>query len=165
MLDSERRVETEFYSDIDYKTLLRNFKKILKSSGLKFTSQRELILKELYSADKHMTSEELHLLLNQKYPNIKIGIATVYRTLSLLESENFVTHLTPLESDTKRYELSIKAHHDHIICQECGKIVEFVDEEIEALQLKVAESLGFKLLNHSMQIYGVCRECQNRSRE
>ena len=154
-----KNIRTDFYCHIDYKTLLHKFKLILKKNGLKFTKQRELILNELYDADVHLTSEELYKTLQKKYTNLKVGIATVYRTLALLESEDFVTTLLS-EKDAKKYELSSKEHHDHIICQKCGKIVEFVSQEIEALQNSIAESLGFKVENHSMQIFGICIECQ-----
>lgn len=154
------QVETEFCCHIDYRTLLDNFKRIIKNSGLKFTKQREAILKELYIADSHLTSEELYEKLKKSDPTTKIGIATVYRTLSLLEKEEFVTFILS-EKDAKRYELASKEHHDHIICRICGKIVEFVSQEIEDIQENIAKSLGFKVLDHSMQIHGICLQCQN----
>ena len=157
-------ITTIFHCHTDYKTLLQQFKRILKNSNLKFTKQRELILNELFNAKNHLTSEELHKILQTNYPNIKIGIATVYRTLSFLESENFVTTIIS-EKEAKKYELSAKEHHDHIICQDCDKIVEFVNEEIEQLQNSIAESLGFKVKNHSMQIFGICAECQKNIKE
>jgi len=158
-MEKGRNFTTDFHCHTDYKTLLHKFKLILKQSGLKFTKQRELIVAELFDADKHLTSEELYQILKSNYPEIKIGIATVYRTLSLLESESFVTTLLS-EKDAKKYELSLKEHHDHIICQGCGKIVEFVSQEIEELQNSIANSLGFKVQNHSMQIFGICEDCQ-----
>jgi Fur family ferric uptake transcriptional regulator len=154
----EARVETEFRSDIEYKTLLDKFKTVLKKEGLRFTKQREVILNGLYSVDTHLTSEELYQLLKSNNPKSNIGIATVYRTLSLLERGELVTTL--LTDNTKKYELSAKEHHDHIICTDCGKIIEFVSPDIERLQESVAEELGFKILDHSMQIYGICKDCR-----
>lgn len=155
----EDSIRTEFCNNSDYETLLKKFKLILKNNGFKFTKQRELILNKLYSAKNHLTSEELYQSLKKNNLNIKIGIATVYRTLSLLENENFVTFILS-EKDAKKYELSSKAHHDHIICKNCEKIIEFVSPEIEELQNKIAESFGFKVENHLMQILGICKECQ-----
>ncbi len=145
---------------IEYKQLLNDFKILLKKNALKFTIQREVILETLYTSDEHLTPESLHNLIQQKFPELKIGIATVYRTLSLLEESHIVTSLS-FGAQGKKYELGAKNHHDHLICTECGSITEFVDEEIEKRQDKIANKLGFNMQDHSMQIYGICKECQN----
>ncbi|MCF6340297.1 MAG: transcriptional repressor [Sulfurimonas sp.] len=145
---------------IEYEQLLNDFKILLKKNALKFTIQREIILETLYTSDEHLTPESLHNLIQQKFPKLKIGIATVYRTLSLLEESNIVTSLS-FGAQGKKYELGAKNHHDHLICTECGSITEFVDEEIEKRQDKIANKLGFNMQDHSMQIYGICKDCQN----
>ena len=145
---------------IEYEQLLSDFKTLLKKNSLKFTIQREVILETLYSSDEHLTPESLHHLIQEKFPDLKTGIATVYRTLSLLEDSNMVTSLS-FGAQGKKYELGAKNHHDHLICTECGKITEFVDEQIESRQHHIADELGFKMQDHSMQIYGICKECQN----
>ena len=145
---------------IEYEQLLNNFKILLKKNALKFTIQREVILETLYTSDEHLTPESLHNLIQQKFPELKIGIATVYRTLSLLEESNIVTSLS-FGAQGKKYELGAKNHHDHLICTECGSITEFVDEEIEKRQNKIANKLDFNMQDHSMQIYGICKNCQN----
>ncbi|MGZ5208261.1 MAG: Fur family transcriptional regulator [Sulfuricurvum sp.] len=146
---------------IEYIKLLSDFKQLLKANGLKFTIQREVILEMLYNSDEHLTPEALHHLIQEKHPDLNTGIATVYRTLSLLEDSAMVTSLS-FGAQGKKYELGAKEHHDHIICTECGSISEFVDEEIERKQEKIAEKLGFQMQDHSMQIYGICKECQNK---
>lgn len=146
---------------IEYTKLLSDFKQLLKVNGLKFTIQREVILEMLYNSDEHLTPEGLHHLIQEKHPDLNTGIATVYRTLSLLEDSAMVTSLS-FGAQGKKYELGAKDHHDHIICTECGSISEFVDEEIELKQKKIAEKLGFQMQEHSMQIYGICQECQNK---
>jgi Fur family ferric uptake transcriptional regulator len=146
---------------IEYAKLLSDFKQLLKANSLKFTIQREVILEMLYNSDEHLTPEALHHLIQEKHPDLNTGIATVYRTLSLLEDSEMVTSLS-FGAQGKKYELGAKDHHDHIICTKCGSISEFVDEEIESRQKKIAEELGFVMQEHSMQIYGICKTCQTK---
>ncbi len=144
---------------IEYEKLLENFKILLKKNGLKFTIQREIILDTLYNSNEHLAPESLHQLIQKRHPDLKTGIATVYRTLSLLEDENLVTSLS-FGAQGKKYELGAKDHHDHLICTECGSITEFVDDAIEKRQHEITDSLNFKMSDHSMQIYGICSKCQ-----
>jgi len=144
---------------IEYEKLLEEFKSLLKKNGEKFTIQREVILETLYNSDEHLTPEALHQLIQKQHPELKTGIATIYRTLSRLEESDIVTSLS-FGVQGKKYELGAKDHHDHMICTECGEITEFVDEAIEERQQKIAEKFGFKMTDHSMKIYGLCRNCQ-----
>jgi len=156
-------VTTDFKDrTLEYSELLENFKTLLKKNNLKFTIQREVILETLYNSDEHLTPEALHQLIQKKHPTLKTGIATVYRTLSLLEDSNVVTSLS-FGAQGKKYELGAKEHHDHLICTECGSITEFVDEEIEKRQHDITHELGFKMVDHSMQIYGICAKCQQQN--
>ncbi|MBD3809180.1 MAG: transcriptional repressor [Sulfuricurvum sp.] len=149
---------------IEYNKLLADFKLLLKANGLKFTIQREVILEILYNSDEHLTPEALHHLIQEKHPGLNTGIATVYRTLSLLEDSNMVTSLS-FGAQGKKYELGAKDHHDHLICTQCGSIQEFVDEAIETRQQEIAKALGFKMREHSMQIYGICQNCQDNPKQ
>jgi Fur family ferric uptake transcriptional regulator len=149
---------------VEYNKLLSDFKQLLKINGLKFTIQREVILEMLYNSDEHLTPEGLHHLIQQKHPELNTGIATVYRTLSLLEESDMVTSLS-FGAQGKKYELGAKDHHDHVICTTCGSITEFVDEAIEERQKKITESLGFIMQEHSMQIYGICKNCQDKTKQ
>ena len=144
---------------VEYEQLLNDFKELLKKNNLKFTIQREVILETLYNSDEHLTPEALHHLIQEKEPDLKTGIATVYRTLALLEESQVVTSLS-FGAQGKKYELGAKEHHDHLICTDCGNITEFVDEEIEKRQRVITDELGFQMSDHSMQIYGICSECQ-----
>jgi Fur family ferric uptake transcriptional regulator len=148
---------------IDYQSLLSEFKSLLKRKELKFTKQRELVLKALYLNDGHFSPEELLSLIREKEPNIKIGIATVYRTLSLLEEQGLAYSIS-LGKDGKRYELGLKTHHDHLVCIGCGKIIEFFDEVIESRQEEVAREFNFLMKEHIMQLRGLCSECQDKNR-
>jgi len=156
------KVTTDFDDrTVEYEQLLSDFKALLKKNSLKFTIQREVILETLYNSDEHLTPEALHHLIQDKFPDLNTGIATVYRTLSLLEDSKMVTSLS-FGAQGKKYELGAKEHHDHFICTECGDIVEFVDEEIEKRQHAIADKLNFKMQDHSMQIYGICANCQTK---
>ena len=149
---------------VDYDFMLSELKRILKDKGLKFTSQRELILKTLYENDGHFSPEDIYMIIQRENPDIKIGIATIYRTLALLEEEGLADSLS-IDNGGKRYELGLKKHHDHFICTECGKITEFYDDVIEKRQEEVAKEHGFKMKSHSMKIVGICKECQNKNKQ
>ena len=148
---------------VDYNFMLEELKSILKAKGLKFTYQRELILKTLYENEGHHSPEDIFLIIQKENPNIKIGIATIYRTLALLEEEGLADSLM-MEKGSKKYELGLKKHHDHFICTECGKIIEFYDDVIEKRQEEVAQKYGFEMRSHSMKIVGICKECQAKSK-
>lgn len=144
---------------IEYPELLKKFQTLLKKNTLKFTNQRELILKFLYENHGHFTPEDIHRSLKEVHPQMNIGIATVYRTLSLLESSDIVSSIS-FGVQGKKYELGLKKHHDHLICTECGKIIEFYDDTIEEQQKIISEKFHFKMSGHTMKIVGICEDCQ-----
>jgi len=144
---------------ISYPLLLEQFKKLLKDNSLKFTKQRELILKFLYENEGHYTPEETYALLKKNYPDMKVGIATVYRTLTLLEESGIASSIS-FGAQGKKYELGLKKHHDHLICSQCGDIIEFYDETIEERQEEIAKKFNFSMTDHTMKIIGLCEKCQ-----
>ena len=144
---------------ISYEDVLENFKKLLKLNSLKYTTQRELILKIIYDNDGHFTPEDIYNLIKENHPNVKLGIATVYRTLTLLEEALIVSSIS-FGTQGKKYEFGLKDHHDHLVCLECGKIEEFFDETIEKQQEEIAKKFNFKMSNHIMKIVGTCSACQ-----
>jgi len=146
---------------IEYPLLLEKFQTILKENTLKFTKQRELVLKFLYENDGHFTPEDIYNLLKQENPDINIGIATVYRTLTLLESSHIASSIS-FGIQGKKYELGLKKHHDHLICTKCGDIIEFYDETIEERQEDIAKKFNFQMTDHTMKIIGLCEKCHNR---
>jgi len=146
-----------------YPVLLERFKKLLKGSSLKFTKQRELTLKTLYENEGHFTPEDLYNLIKSNHPEINIGIATIYRTLTLLEESGIVNSIS-FGSKGKKYEMGLKEHHDHLICIECGKLIEFQDEIIERRQEEIAQKFNFKMTDHTMNITGICETCQTTSK-
>lgn len=134
----------------------------IKQAGLKVTAPRMRIYEMLENAaaeghTEHLGAEEIYSRLREA--NNDVGIATVYRVLTQFEQAGLVIKHN-FEGTQAVFELNQGDHHDHICCVKCGKIVEFVDEEIEQRQLQVAEKLGFKLIEHSLVLYGICSDCQ-----
>ncbi|MBO7155512.1 MAG: transcriptional repressor [Campylobacter sp.] len=147
--------------NIEYDALLERFKRVLRDNGLKYTKQREVLLQTLYNNSEHFTPEQLYLHIKERHPGLNVGIATVYRSLNLLEESGMVTSIS-FGAQGKKFELANKPHHDHMICRQCGVIVEFEDQIIEKRQLAIAKEHGFKLTGHIMQLYGVCSECNKQ---
>ena len=144
---------------IEYSLLLEKFQALLKENALKFTKQRELVLKFLYENKGHFTPEDIYTLLKEQYPDVNIGIATVYRTLTLLETSQIASSIS-FGVQGKKYELGLTKHHDHLICTKCGNIIEFFDETIEKKQEEIAKKFNFKMTDHTMKITGLCEKCQ-----
>ena len=145
----------------EYSYLLDELKKVLKKKNLKFTRQREVILKVIYNSSGHHSPEEILNLVKQEFPNENIGIATIYRNLAFFEEEGLVESIS-FGKDGKKYEIGHRHHHDHLVCVECGKIIEFIDDIIEKRQEEVAKEYNFKMVDHIMKIEGICQECQNK---
>ena len=163
--EAQRRINESIEQDLkqtlDTLPKMEEFKGILRRNNLKFTQQREAILEAVYGFKGHFSPEDLYQTVQDENGGLNIGIATVYRTLALLEKEGLVTSLS-FGVSGKKYEYGKKAHHDHMICERCGKIIEFVDEEIEARQAKIARDHGFTITDHAMQIHGICKECNSK---
>jgi len=150
--------------NMEYDSLLVRFKDILKKNNLKYTKQREAVLKTMYNNDEHFSPESLYLLIKKTNPELNVGIATVYRTLNLLEESDIVTSLS-FGASGKKYELGNKPHHDHMICKICEEIIEFENSSIEKIQEDIAKEYDFKLTSHLMQLYGICKNCQKKNKE
>ncbi|WP_419798245.1 MAG: Fur family transcriptional regulator [Terasakiella sp.] len=120
--------------------------------GMKMTGQRRVIAKVLSDANDHPDVEEVYRRSSEVDP--KISIATVYRTVRLFEEAGIVERLD-FGDGRARYEEASEDHHDHLIDVQSGKIIEFHDNEIEELQRKIAEKLGYELVDHRMELFGV----------
>ena len=123
--------------------------------GLRITEQRRVIAQIRSEAEDHPDVETLHERAATVDP--KISIATVYRTVRLFE-EAGILERHEFGDGRSRYEAASDAHHDHLIDVETGSVIEFVDEELEMLQKRIAEKLGFRLVDHRMELYGVALE-------
>ena len=119
--------------------------------GVKLTDQRRLIAKVMSESEDHPDVDELHKRVNKV--DSKISIATVYRTVKLFEETGIVAK-HDFKGTKARYEEATREHHDHLIDINTGEITEFVDEDIEKLQEKVAAKLGYKLIDHRLELYG-----------
>ncbi|PLY08529.1 MAG: transcriptional repressor [Arcobacter sp.] len=137
---------------------LKNFRQHITNLNLKNTIQKDYILKVLYYSKKHLTADEIEAELLLKY-NINISTTTVYKALKLLEKLNIISSLEVLES-AKCYELNSNLPHGHLICTVCHSIIEFKDNSIDNIQLKIANTHAFTLTNQVMTIYGYCQKCQ-----
>ena len=129
-----------------------------QKKGVRLTDQRKTIAKvlseskEVYGSKDHPDVDELHKRVTDI--DNKISIATVYRTVKLFEEAGILTK-HDFKGGKARYEAMIESHHDHLIDVKTGEIIEFVDDEIEKLQKKVAEKHGYKLVDHKLELYGV----------
>jgi len=121
----------------------------------RLTAQRQAILDLINTSNRHWDADEVVRALVDA--GASIGIATVYRGLAALESQGLIDSIQL--ADKKRYERADKAHHDHMICTNCGHIEEFSHDTIEALQLAAAAKKGFKLTGHQLIMFGFCSEC------
>ena len=119
--------------------------------GVRLTDQRKIVAKVMSNSDDHPDVDELHKRVNKI--DTKISIATVYRTVKLFEEAGIVSK-HDFKGNKARYEQAPNEHHDHLIDINTGEITEFVNEEIEKLQEKVAEKLGYKLVDHRLELYG-----------
>ena len=123
-----------------------------EAQGLRLTEQRRTIATVLEEADDHPDVEELYSRASAIDP--RISLATVYRTVKLFEESGILEKLD-FRDGRARYEDADREHHDHLIDLHSGEVIEFVDEEIEALQEKIARKLGYELKGHRMELYGV----------
>ena len=145
---------------------MKDFHARLQDAGLKSTRQRDTIVRSFFELDKHISADEL--LEEVREVQAKIGYATVYRTLKLLVEQGFalpkdfgdgITRYDPIHDQDP--------HHDHLICVDCRKIIEFDDHETAAILSKLAADLGYEMRRKSLEIYAECRieHCPNRSPE
>jgi Fur family ferric uptake transcriptional regulator len=130
----------------------------LRKAGLKVTLPRVKILQIMESTEtKHLSAEDVYKALIEADEDV--GLATVYRVLTQFESAGLVMR-HHFEGGSSVFELTTIDHHDHIVCQTCGRVEEFYDEVIESQQEMVAKKYGFRITDHSLYLYGICKDCQ-----
>ena len=139
------------------------FKQLLKDRGLKVTRQRLVVLEAIASRpDEHLTAEEIFALVKVDSPDI--GLATVYRTIQLLNELHLIDRIN-FDDGFVRYEMGTvsgceqKHHHHHLICMKCGKVISFRDDLLEELEERITATTGFFIVDHEVKLYGFCKEC------
>ena len=134
------------------------FHRHIQRAGLKRTAQRDLILEVFLRTEEHLSSEDLYRLVQREDP--AIGQTTVYRTLKLLTDAGLAREVRFGDGRT-RYEHNYKhPHHDHMICTECGKTIEFFSADLEKLQDKIAARHKFDITHHTLRMFGYCEDCR-----
>ena len=133
-------------------TVQDRIEKLCAEKNMRMTEQRRVIARVLSAASDHPDVEELHRRAHAVDPHI--SIATVYRTVRLFEESGIIDR-HDFRDGRSRYEEHTEAHHDHLIDMKTGQVIEFVDEEIEALQAAIAKRLGYRLVDHRLELYGV----------
>src|SRR5436190_10180048 len=137
------------------------FRDHIQKTGLRRTAQRDLILEIFLSTEDHLSSEDLYGLVHRIDPSV--GHTTVYRTLKLLTEAGLAREVRFGDNKTYYEHHYNHEHHDHMICTECGRVIEFFSADIETLQDQMANNFGFKPTHHSLRLWGVCAECQRES--
>ena len=134
--------------------------KELRESGLKATLPRLKILELFQHSDvRHLSAEDVYRLLMQE--QIDVGLATIYRVLMQFAEAKILLR-RQFEGERAVFELNASEHHDHMVCMDCGGVEEFIDHAIEERQMLVAKQHGFKLRDHSLSLFGVCKTCAER---
>ncbi len=130
----------------------------LRKAGLKVTLPRVKILQLLENSEtRHLSAEDIYKTLIEAEEDV--GLATVYRVLTQFETAGLVTR-HHFEGGHSVFELSSDEHHDHLVCNKCGRVEEFYDEVIETQQDKIAANFGFEITDHSLNLYGICAQCR-----
>lgn len=141
--------------------IIENLKERLKEKGYKLTTQRRVILDVIIeNQGQHLNPEEIYDRVKDKYP--EIGLATVYRTLQLLDDLNII-HKLNFNDGCSRYEVNSNTsdhHHHHLICLDCGKVIEVEIDLLDDLEEKIEQDGEFKVVDHRVKFFGYCKDCQ-----
>ena len=144
----------------DIQEAVETFRGFLRARNLPVTGQREQVAEVLFAAGGHLSVDDVEQALRRR--NLHIGKATIYRTLDLLVQSGMIIE-RDFGEGFRRYErVPGHPHHEHLICMRCGKVIEFSNERLERAKALIADEYGFTHHHHRLEIYGVCRECQQR---
>lgn len=136
---------------------MRNF---LKSKGLKFTKEREEIIKEIENTVGHFDPDELYVKMKSK--GSKVSRASIYRTINILLKNGIIEVVENIDRHKHYEKVHDKNHHDHMICIKCGKVIEFYSPTLEMLQKELCDKENFTHTRHSLEIYGYCNKCSKK---
>lgn len=142
----------------------KRYEEFLRDRSLKLTTQRARIFDRAFETHDHFSAETLYGWLREE-DGVSVSRATVYRTLTLLVEGGFLESLDVGSGETVYEHVLGHRHHDHIVCVECGRIEEFLDERIEELQEEAARKKGFQLLHHDLRLFGLCANCSRKRQD
>ena len=137
---------------------ISHFKQALRAESLRLTSQRLTVLEDILASEEHRECDDIFLSLCGR--GIPVSRATIYRTLDILEKVGFVRKMDIGEGRFRYENRLAQSHHDHLICLECGRIIEFVDRGIERQQERLSREHDFRLIRHVHLLFGICRACR-----
>ena len=157
--DEEVRPATERRRRPTADDRMLTFHSRLRERGLKSTGQRDDIARVFFELRRHFSAEELYAEVKKVNPHV--GYATIYRTLKLLKECDLLVE-RHFDEGQARYEVAGEHHHDHFICDRCGKIIEFENDDLERMQQAIAQKMGVLLTHHKMELYGLCAECRSQ---
>lgn len=134
------------------------FRQFLEAKGLKLTSERKIILKEIFSAHDHFEAEDI--LVRTRNKGERVSKDTIYRTLPILVEAGLIREVGLGERHGHYEHMLSQEHHDHLVCLKCNKVTKFSNGTIEQIQDKVCKEIGFRAQKHNLTIFGICKKCR-----
>ena len=144
----------------DFELFYKHFNEFLKAFGQKGSEIKEQILRVLFASKSHLSAQEICQKIYETYKN-EISMTSIYTFLNFLEEHHLANSFE--QNGVKNYELNLKSSHDHLICEICGKVVDFEDEMIEQRQEQICIQSSFIAESHKMILYGICSDCQAKN--
>lgn len=138
------------------------FKEFLEKKGLRFTKERAVILKEVFSNHGHFDPDDLLIKMREK--GVRVSKASIYRTLPLLLESGLVEEVEKIDKHAHYEHTFGHGHHDHLICIKCGRVISLFSEKLERLQEKLCKKEKFKSITHTLEIRGYCSKCEAKDR-
>lgn len=145
----------------NFELFYKHFKEFLEAFGQRNSDIKEQILYVLFTINSHISAQEISSEIYKIYKN-EISMTSIYLFLNFLETHHLANSFE--ENGVKKFELNLKSSHDHLVCEICGKIVDFEDEMIEQRQEQICKEKNFKEQSHMMMLYGICSDCQVKNR-
>ena len=140
----------------------RKVTNILREHGYKLTPQRRMVMQTIASTHDHLTPAAIYQKMQQDYPDINIGLVTIYRTLGILANLNLICELRAA-GHRPSYTIGARGHHHHLICSNCGEVVDFSGCDLDKVQQNLSRKTGFRIDSHSVEFTGLCQVCQQES--
>lgn len=150
--------ENNFHLPIEMRLTKKKAASILRQRGYKLTPQRRAVLKTIAASQNHLSPAEIYDRVKQEHPGI--GVVTVYRTLEILTELELICEVHTSSSSRSYLMRRPSQHHHHLICSECGTVVDFTDCELDELEKKLSQETGFEVEEHLLEFFGHCQNCQ-----